>query len=182
MLLSSKILVNSILSAGCGGLTCAILGKLIEGYYSISRVCNGILSGLVSITGSCSIVNTGSSLFIGLIGSIIYYIISIFIVKIKIDDPLDAFPVHGCCGIWGLLSVSLFSTKNNIKNAGYNNILSNSSRGYLLLLQLFGIFIILLWIIILCGLMFYILKITKLRISDKEEIIGLDKLNIVEML
>lgn len=45
------------------------------------------------------------------IGGIIYKIFSKLLLKARIDDPLDAFPVHGGCGVWGLIAGGLFSTK-----------------------------------------------------------------------
>merc|ERR1719242_2607433 len=45
----------------------------VEGTYSVSRVCNGILAGLVSVTANCHVVEVGSASFIGLIGSAVYF-------------------------------------------------------------------------------------------------------------
>ena len=49
---------------------------------------NGILAGLVSITGGCAVIKPSSAMLIGFIGSFIYYGSSYAIEKLKIDDPL----------------------------------------------------------------------------------------------
>merc|ERR1711871_1159618 len=83
-------------------------------------------------------------MMIGLIGGLIYIGASNLLVKLKIDDPLDAFPIHGVCGIWGCLSVGIFATRSNISRAyGFDNdaILSgNQFRN-----QFIGVLCIMLW-------------------------------------
>merc|ERR1712187_663277 len=77
--------------------------------YDIGAMCNGILAGLVSITGPCGAVESGSSIAIGAIGGVFMMGTSMLLKKLKIDDPLDAFAVHGACGVWGVLAAALFN-------------------------------------------------------------------------
>jgi Amt family ammonium transporter len=55
----------------------------------------------VSITGSCPVVEGWAAVVIGFIGGFVYYGSSKLLLKLKIDDPLDASPVHFFCGMWG---------------------------------------------------------------------------------
>mmetsp|Transcript_67472 Transcript_67472/g.177602 ORF Transcript_67472/g.177602 Transcript_67472/m.177602 type:complete len:164 (+) Transcript_67472:2-493(+) len=71
-------------------------------------MCNGILAGLVSITAGCGNVECGSAVLIGIVGAFFYQGASSLLVKIKIDDPIDAFAVHGACGAWGVLAAAFF--------------------------------------------------------------------------
>lgn len=71
-------------------------------------MCNGILAGLVSITAPCGNVESGSAVAIGAIGGIICTLTSLLLKKLKIDDPVDAFAVHGACGFWGVVAAALF--------------------------------------------------------------------------
>ena len=71
-------------------------------------MCNGILSGLVSVTGSCGNINNGYAIIIGFFGGVFYTFAAKLVAYLKIDDPLDAFSVHGVCGIWGVINVGLF--------------------------------------------------------------------------
>merc|ERR1711907_290338 len=76
--------------------------------YDCAALCNGILAGLVSVTAPCSNVESGSAVLIGLLGGFIFVGSSMLIKKLQIDDPVDAFSVHGACGIWGCLAAALF--------------------------------------------------------------------------
>ena len=173
--IASKAAVTSTLAAAGGGLVSATIGRVLEGYFSLPRVCNGILAGLVSITAGCSVTDTGDALAIGIIGAFVYYAASRFLERIHIDDPLDAWAVHGCAGAWGVISVGLFATPQNIEFAGYNEILINSTSGYRLSLQLFAVFIIIIWVVVWIGGLFTILKyLNKLRVSEEIERAGLD--------
>lgn len=56
---------------------------------------------------------------IGALGGLIYFFTARLLLKLRIDDPLEAAPVHFFCGIWGLLSVGIFATEHGVK-AAYN--------------------------------------------------------------
>ena len=68
MLIASKVAVNTTLAAATGGLSSCLLTLLISKYFSVPSVVNGVLSGLVSITAPCSVVEPGSAIAIGLVG------------------------------------------------------------------------------------------------------------------
>merc|ERR1712232_1513328 len=74
----------------------------------VGGFCNGILAGLVSITAGCAAVKSWEAVVIGLIGGFIYQGASMLLVKLKVDDVVDAFPVHGACGIWGTIALGIF--------------------------------------------------------------------------
>ena len=111
-LIASKICVNTTMAAVCSGIVSFLLKKRVHGYknpiYDLNALTNGILAGLVSITASCAGVAVHSSMIIGAVGGIVYVLSSHLLNKVGIDDPLEAFPVHGACGIWGTLALGLF--------------------------------------------------------------------------
>jgi ammonium transporter, Amt family len=71
---------------------------------------SGIVAGLVSITPAAGFVNMPASLVIGLVaGCFGYFSVAVLKHKMGYDDSLDAFGVHGMCGVWGALATGLFA-------------------------------------------------------------------------
>ena len=106
--LAAQVAMNTTLSAAVGGITVFILRYFILKKYDVGGLCNGILAGLVSITAGCGSMECGSAVATGFVGAIVYQAASMLLQKLKIDDPVDASPVHGFCGIWGCMAVALF--------------------------------------------------------------------------
>jgi len=176
MTLASKVAVTTTLAAAAGGVFTACAGFYLEGHFMVPRVVNGILAGLVSITAPCSVVGPGDALAIGFIGGIIYYTTSRFLDRIQVDDPLDAFPVHGACGAWGVLSVALFATEANIAFAGYDTDVFNS-LGKIFSHQLLAVVLIAVWTCGHTAIVFALLKfLGVLRVPAAVEKVGLDPL------
>merc|ERR1719160_1602402 len=105
---AALVMMNTTLAAAVGGVTVFLVMYGITKKYDCGNLCNGILAGLVSITAGCSNVESGSAFAIGLVGGLIFVGSSALIKKVQIDDPVDAFSVHGACGIWGTLAAALF--------------------------------------------------------------------------
>eukprot|EP00448_Togula_jolla_P008287 CAMPEP_0170604248 /NCGR_PEP_ID=MMETSP0224-20130122/19322_1 /TAXON_ID=285029 /ORGANISM="Togula jolla, Strain CCCM 725" /LENGTH=535 /DNA_ID=CAMNT_0010929139 /DNA_START=23 /DNA_END=1630 /DNA_ORIENTATION=+ len=116
-LLASHVAQTTTLSAAVGGITVFLAQYAIIRKYDVGAFCNGILAGLVSITAPCATVDTGSAVAIGFLGGLIYLGASMSLKKLHIDDPLDAFPVHGCCGAWGVLAAALFDIGKGFESA-----------------------------------------------------------------
>ena len=108
-------MINTTLAPAAAGLTammCAALGGLIHGKgfkLYLTPVLNGILAGLVSITAGCGDVSPWAAVMLGAIGGVIYSATSKLQLMLKIDDVVDAGPVHFWCGIWGVLGFALFA-------------------------------------------------------------------------
>ncbi|CAE8645175.1 unnamed protein product [Polarella glacialis] len=106
--MAAQVAMNTTIAAATGGLTVFILRFGITKKYDIGGFCNGILAGLVSITAGCGNVECGSAFTIALLGGLFYEAGSRLMKKLKIDDPVDAFAVHGVAGAWGVLAAALF--------------------------------------------------------------------------
>jgi len=170
----ARAAVTTTLSAVAGGLTTAIIGKIIDGKWDLGMMCNGILAGLVSITAGCSVVESWASILIGIIGGFICFGASRTLVFLKIDDPLDAFPVHGACGAWGCIAVGLFCTSDYTYNTkGHEGMFYGG--GELLGVQLLGVLTEALWVGGTTAILFFSLAMMGLlRVSEEEEEQGLD--------
>merc|ERR1719387_2318133 len=109
---AALVCMNTTLAPAVAGLVVFLLRCYVfpPKCFDVMAICNGILGGLVSITAPCGSVAPGESIVIGLIGAFVYQGASMLMVKLKIDDPLDAFAVHGACGFWGVLAAGMFAT------------------------------------------------------------------------
>src|SRR5690606_33378388 len=95
------IAVNTTLAAAGGAVAALILSHFVVGKFDLSLALNGMLGGLVGITANCDVVSNGSAIIIGLIAGVLVIGAIVMLERMKIDDPVGAFPVHGVCGIWG---------------------------------------------------------------------------------
>ena len=74
----------------------------------------------MAITAGCATVDTWAAVVIGIISGWVYLTISKLLVKVRIDDAVDAIPVHMGGGAWGILSAGLF-TKPSLLAAAYGS-------------------------------------------------------------
>jgi Amt family ammonium transporter len=85
---------------------------------NLAATCNGILAGLVCVTAGCGLVEAWAGFVIGILGGITYTASSFLVAKLGIDDPLDAFSVHGASGLVGTLLVGFFHNSQGIFYGG----------------------------------------------------------------
>jgi hypothetical protein len=158
-----------------------------ETTFELVYALNGCLSGLVSITGGCAFVEPWAAVVIGGCAGFIYCFASAWLVRLHIDDAVDAIPVHLFNGIWGVVCVGLFANPDRLMDvydgqypydkAGlfYQWSEAGNSDGTLLASQLIGVLFILGWVFIIMTPFFLLLSyIGWLRSDPLEEIVGLD--------
>jgi Amt family ammonium transporter len=103
------IAVTTTLGGAGGGIAATLFSQFTGGKPDLSMTINGILAGLVGVTGGCDGFSMPAAWVIGFIaGILVVYSVSL-IDKLGIDDPVGAWSVHGTCGIWGTLAVGLFN-------------------------------------------------------------------------
>ncbi len=106
---ASAFLVTNT-SAALAGLSWMFMEWLIRKKPTVLGIASGIVAGLVAITPAAGFVNLQGALVIGLIAGILGYLsVSVLKNKLGYDDSLDAFGVHGICGIWGGFATGLFA-------------------------------------------------------------------------
>lgn len=133
----------------------------------VSMTLNGALAGLVAITAGCDAVSPIGAFIIGIIASfVVVFGIEFVDKKLKVDDPVGAIGVHGCCGAVGTILVGFLSLDEGLL---YGN-------GFKLLgIQCLGVISVIAWVSITMTIVFQIIKHTVgLRVSTEEEISGLD--------
>lgn len=187
-----RVAVTTTLSGAAGALSCLITGFMRHRAWDLVALCNGALVGFVSITAGCVAVEPWAAIIAGFVGGWIFDFVCWMFLRLRIDDPLSAAPMHGFCGAWGVFFVGLLAKKEYVQTAydtaryGSNygtgdgtgftyGLFYPGGGGQLLAAQVIGILAIFGWVVGLMTIFFSILKFFKLlRISPEDEQAGLD--------
>lgn len=154
-----------------------------EAFFDLKYLMNGSLAGLVAITGSCGVVEPWAAIVIGAIAGLLYIFGSWALIKMRLDDAVDAIPVHMLNGAWGLFAAGLFASPSRLDAAyGHQDHVGlfysfshGGADGTLLGAQCVGILFIFGWV--MCTMFpFFIWLDMKgwFRSDPLDEIIGLD--------
>jgi len=170
--LISLVAINTNLAAAAGGILAMIVVWVTTGKPDLSMALNGALAGLVAVTAPCAFISPLSAIIIGSVGGVLVVLVSLLLDRLKIDDPVGAFPVHGVNGIWGTLALGLFGRQSlGLTSEGLFFGGGFSQLG----VQALGVFTIAAFVIVAMGIIFLIIdKTIGLRASVDEENIGLD--------
>jgi Amt family ammonium transporter len=162
----AQIAVVTHMAACAGAISAMVLTWFLFKKPEIGLTLNGGLAGLVAITAPCDNVSITGAVCIGLVAGLLVVGSVLIFDKIKIDDPVGAVSVHGVCGAWGTLAVGLFNLKSGIFYGG------DFSQ---LIAQTIGVGLAFLWSFGISLVFFFLIKVTfGLRVSEEEEILGLD--------
>ncbi len=168
------ILVTHI-SAAAGSLAWMAVEWIKFGKASVLGIVTGMVAGLGTITPASGFVGPAGALLIGLMaGTICFFATQAMKLKLRIDDSLDVFPVHGVGGILGTLLAGIFASDQLgiFSGQGYNEGMAMGSQ---LGVQAIGVVSTLVYTAIVT---FVILKVvgvlTPLRVNEEEETQGLD--------
>lgn len=166
------VATNTMIAGAAGGITAMFYMMITMGKPDTSMTCNGILAGLVAITSPCAYVSGISAVIIGAMAGV-FVCLSVWFVEnvLKIDDPVGACSVHGCNGMWGMISVGLFAdgTYGGIKGLFFGGGFGQLGAQLIAVLAL--------WVFIFplaLGIFKLIDVIWGLRVPAKDELIGLD--------
>jgi Amt family ammonium transporter len=169
------VALNTMLAAVAGGLASAATIWLKTGKPDLAMIGNGVLAGLVAITAGCGTVTPLIAFLIGGIGGVLVVFSVFFFDKKQVDDPVGAISVHGVVGAWGVLSIGLFAKYDDAFLGREDAGLFYGGGIDQLVMQIVMLVIIIAWVAITSGGVFYGLKKTiGLRVSAEEEIEGLD--------
>ncbi len=150
------VAVNTTLAAAAGGALATLLAWYREGKPDLGYGLNGILAGLVGITANANVVGNLSAMAIGGVAGLLVVLGMLLLERLRIDDAVGAWPVHGLCGVWGGLATALFG-------------------GAPLVAQLVGSVVYPLWsFVTIYGLFWALRALGDLRVTPEEERTGLD--------
>lgn len=173
-------MINTILCGAFAALTFLIIHFLTKGKWTLLLTINACLAGMVSSCAGCNRMEPWASSFTGIGAGLIYLGLSHLMIRLRVDDPLDAFAVHAGGGLWGLLSTCIIAHEGivyAIADAIGNHHGSLSFRqafaqlGWQLICALAIVLWSLLWMV---PIFLFLKKIGKLRVSAEVEINGLD--------
>ncbi len=184
-----SIFVTTTIAPSVATVVCMIFTWVKYGKPDVSMCLNASLAGLVAITAGCDVTDALGSIIIGAVaGVLVVFGVWFLDNKLRIDDPVGAVAVHCLNGIWGTIAVGLFATDSAPAFAraigdgvtfGANQIAGKGlfyGGGFKQLgLQFLGLFCTAAWTAVTITISFLVIKkIFGLRVSEEEEIMGLD--------
>lgn len=140
---------------------------------TVLGIASGVVAGLVAITPAAGFVNLPASLVIGLVAGVLgFYSVAVLKQKIGYDDSLDAFGIHGMCGIWGALATGIFA--NPAITEGAKGLIYGNPKQ--LWIQFVSIIATAVFTAVGTIIVIYITKLITggLRVEQENEISGLD--------
>ena len=177
-----SVFVTTTIAPALATVTCMIFTWVKYGKPDVSMCLNASLAGLVAITAPCDVTDAFGSIIIGIVaGLLVCFGVWFLDYKLHIDDPVGAVAVHCLNGIWGTIAVGLFATNTapgySIADSAGNELVGLFYGGgfKLLGLQLIGLICTAAWTAVTITITFLaIKKIMGLRVTEEEEILGLD--------
>jgi len=169
---ASAFLVTNT-SAATAALAWMFTEWLVNKKPTLLGIASGVVAGLVAITPAAGFVDMPASLVIGLVAGVLgFFSVAVFKQKLGYDDSLDAFGVHGMCGVWGALATGVFANPA-ITEGAKGLVFGNPKQLWIQIISIVGT----------AGYTaiatFILIHITRfitggLRVDEENEILGLD--------
>ncbi len=167
---SAFVVTNT--AAAAAALTWMALSWVQNGRPSALATATGAVCGLVAITPASGYVGPMSSIAIGVIGGLVTYLMLLLRTKMmEVDDTLDVWAAHGMGGLTGALLTGVFAEKV-INGAGANGLLFGNPGQ--LLVQILAVVATATYSFVVTFLLLKLLSIMGLRVTGREEAVGLD--------
>jgi Amt family ammonium transporter len=164
------VVLNTTLGGGVGCLSALFFQYFRTGKWDLVACMNGLLAGLVAVTGGCAFISPVAALIIGIVAGIILLLWGDLLEKIKVDDAVGASSVHLACGVWGIIAIGLFAEPSltpfagNV-HSGMGGLLTGGGAT-ILVTQLIGSAATIVWCAVTSFIMFGALKaVGRLRVN-----------------
>ncbi len=173
--LAVHALITTNTSAAAAVLSWMLVERIKTGKPTLLGAATGAVVGLVAITPGAGFVPIWASIIIGaLVSPICYFGVSTIKRKFGYDDALDAFGCHGIGGIWGGLATGLFALKSINPAAQWNGLFFGQTE--LFVAQIVSILVTIILASVGTFIIFKVISLfMEMRVSDKEELEGLDR-------
>lgn len=139
--------VTTTISGSAGGVAAMLVSRWRSLYVAWRRgmaashtevdvlhLANGILSGLVAITAGCDVVSAQASVVIGVVAGVVYPFATRVLASLRVDDVVDAVPVHFVSGVWGTIAVGLWDQSAGLLVVGRWALLRSQTIGCIALI------------------------------------------------
>ena len=176
-LAANGIAVNAFVvtntAAASAGLAWTILEWMRNGKPTMFGIVTGAIAGLATITPASGFVSASSAIVIGIFASVVCFLgVGMLKPKLKYDDSLDAFGVHGIGGILGTLMTGFFASKS-INPAGRDGLFFGNPGQ--LLIQATAVLVTLVYTAVVTLVIYKLVDFfIGIRVTEKDELIGLD--------
>ncbi len=174
---ANELAINAFVAtntaAAAAGLSWALLDWVFNEKPTMLGMATGAVAGLVAITPGAGFVSALSAIVIGMFASVFCYI-AVTIVKpgFGYDDALDVFGVHCVGGIWGALATGLFASKA-VNPAGADGLFFGNPKQFFV--QLLAVVVTVGYSFVVSLVIYKVVDvIMKVRVSEKDETVGLD--------
>ena len=146
-----------------------VVSWLVTKRPSASGAAAGAVAGLVAITPAAGFVGVMPAIVIGAVSGAVCFLAVQLAHRLRVDDSLDVFGLHGIGGMWGALATGLFV------GIGFGALDADVSRIEQVLYQIIGILAAFAWSFIVSSIILLALNYTiGLRITEMEEEVGID--------
>ncbi len=164
-------MINTFVATAAAVIGWSGLEAVLRGKASMLGAASGMVAGLVAITPACGTVGPMGAIALGLIASgICYFCVTVAKNRLKYDDSLDVFGIHGVGGIVGALGTGIFSAASlgGVKGEGYSIALQTW-------IQFEAVAITVIWSAAVSFVLFKLIDMTiGLRVDSDAERQGLD--------
>lgn len=170
-----SVFVTTTVAPAIATVVCMIFTWIKYGKPDVSMCLNASLAGLVAITAPCDVTDVTGAIIIGAVaGLLVVFGVWFLDNKLRVDDPVGAVAVHCLNGIWGTIAVGLFATTSAPGNDSIVGLFYGGGFKQLGL-QLAGFASVAAWTTVMITITFLVIRATVgLRVSEEEEIVGLD--------
>jgi len=173
----ASVFLTTTIAPAVATVVCMVFTWLKYGKPDVSMCLNASLAGLVAITAPCDVTDALGAIIIGAVaGLLVVFGVWLLDYKLHVDDPVGAVAVHMMNGIWGTIAVGLFATPSAPGNDSVVGLFYGGGFKQLGL-QLLGFVTVAAWTAVTITIAFVVIKKTiGLRVTEEEEIVGLDSM------
>jgi Amt family ammonium transporter len=169
---ASVAFVNTMVATGAATLGWLITERIRDGHPTSLGAASGVVAGLVAITPACSSVSPIGAIILGLVAGVLCALAVGLKYKLNYDDSLDVVGVHLVGGLWGTLAIGFLATE--AAPAGVNGLFYGGGVDQLWR-QAVGAFAVLIFSFVLTlGIGFLLQKTIGFRLTEEEELEGVD--------